>query len=291
MNSLKSHFIFTKSERNGILLLVLLIVGLLSFYHFFEFETTTVLDVNSPEIIAFQKEMDSLKLAELEARKPKPYPFNPNFITDFRAYTLGMSPAEFDRLKNFRSKDKWINSKADFKMVTMVSDSLLTQISPFFKFPDWINNPKPKRKVYTNSFLEKSYTEKIDLNIASAVLLQEVSGVGPALGNRIIVYRKKIGSFSNDIQLHSVWGLRPDVIERILNLFTVKTPRIIIKMNINTASASDIATVPGISFDLAKRIWEFIRLREGVEDFSELEKIEGLSKDKLQLIQLYLSVE
>ncbi len=117
MNTLKSHFIFTKSERNGILLLVLLIVGVLSFYHFFEFETTTVLDVSSSEMIAFQKEMDSLKLAELETRKPKRYPFNPNFITDFKAYTLGMSPAEFDRLKYFRSKDKWINSKADFKKV------------------------------------------------------------------------------------------------------------------------------------------------------------------------------
>ena len=47
----------------------------------------------------------------------------------------------------------------------------------------------------------------------------------------------------------------------------------------------------GVSFDLAKQIWEFVKLRDGVAAFSELEKIEGLSKGKLQLIQLYLSIE
>lgn len=291
MNSLKSHFVFNRSQRSGILLLVLLIVGLLSFYHFFEFETDAVLDVSSAEVIAFQKEMDSLQIVEIESRKPKRYPFNPNFITDFKAYTLGMSSTELDRLKTFRSKNKWINSRADFKKVTKVSDSLLVEISPLFKFPEWITNPKPKRKTYTNSFSEKPFAQKIDLNIASEAQLQEVSGIGEALSKRIVVYREKLGGFSSDIQLNRVWGLRPDVVKRTLNLFTVKTPVHIVKININRASASDIATIPGISFDRAKRIWEFVRLREGIDSFSELEKIEGLSQGKLQLIQLYLSVE
>lgn len=291
MNSIKSHFVFNRSQRNGILLLVLLILSLLGFYHLFEFEKEAVLDISSSEIIAFQNEMDSLRLAEIESRKPKRYPFNPNFITDYKAYTLGMSPTEFDRLKAFRSKDKWVNSTSDFKRVTKVSDSLLADISPFFKFPEWITNPKPKRKSYTNSFSEKSYAQKIDLNLASEIQLQEVSGIGPALSKRIVDYREKIGGFANDIQLQSVWGLRPDVIERTLNLFAVKTPVQIVKMNIHEASASDIATIPGVSFDLAKRIWEFVKLREGAVNFQELEKIEGLSTGKLQLIQLYLSVE
>ncbi len=291
MNSLKSHFVFNRGQRNGILFLVLLTLGLLSFYHFFEFDTDVVLDVSSLEIIAFQKEMDSLRTTEIESRKPKRYPFNPNFITDFKAYTLGMSPAEFDRLKAFRNKNKWINSTSDFKKVTKVSDSLIAEISPLFKFPEWITNPRPKRKVYTNNFSEKPFAEKIDLNIATETQLQEVSGIGVTLSKRIVDYREKLGGFSKDIQLNSVWGLRRDVIERTLNLFTVKTPKEIVKMNINKVSASDIATIPGVSFDLAKRVWEFVKLREGAVSFSELEKIEGLSKGKLQLIQLYLSVE
>jgi DNA uptake protein ComE-like DNA-binding protein len=81
------------------------------------------------------------------------------------------------------------------------------------------------------------------------------------------------------------------VVNRVLNEFTVKTPKEIIKMNLNKISASDIATVPGISFDLAKRIWEFRILNETIVNFSELKNIEGLTERKLQGIQLYLKLE
>ena len=62
-------------------------------------------------------------------------------------------------------------------------------------------------------------------------------------------------------------------------------------MNLNSISASDIATIPSISFDLAKRIWEYRILNEQIESFSQLQNIEGLTKRKLQGIQLYLKIE
>ena len=146
MNSLKSHFAFNRSQRSGILLLSLFILILFGIYHFVDFFEPSSFDTSSPEIVAIQQELDSITKAELEIKKPKIFPFNPNFITDYKAYTLGLSTEEYDRLKNFRSKDKWINSVADFKRVTQVSDSVLAQISPYFKFPDWVTNPKPKKK-------------------------------------------------------------------------------------------------------------------------------------------------
>jgi DNA uptake protein ComE-like DNA-binding protein len=296
MTSLKSHFVFNRSQRGGILLLVLFITGLLLVYHFYDFSEDDVLDVSSSEVMALQKELDSLSLAETEERKPKQYPFNPNYITDFKAYTLGMSSEEFDRLKDFRSRDRWINSVSDFKKVTGISDSLLNEISPLFKFPKWVTNPKPKFNNYKQDydqkgFSEKSYAQKIDLNFATREQLEEVSGIGEALSKRIILYREKLGGFSSDVQLSGIWGMNEEVVKRTLNLFTVKTPKEINKMNINSASASDIATIPGISFDLAKEIWEFRKLRDRIDSFSELEKIESLSTIKLKLIQLYLYIE
>ncbi|RMA56708.1 ComEA family DNA-binding protein [Ulvibacter antarcticus] len=296
MKNLKSHLIFNRSQRGGILLLVSLILALISIYHLYDFSSEDILDISSSEIVLLRKELDSLEIAEIEARKPKRYPFNPNFVTDYKAYTLGMSPEEFDRLKHFRSNNNWINSIADFKRVTQVSDSLLADISPYFKFPDWVTNPKPKRNSYKSKSIEKGFVDlafdqKTDLNNATSEELQKVSGIGVALSSRIIAYRDKIGGFSNDIQLYSVWGLNESVVKRTLHLFAVKTPKEITKMDINSASASDIATIPGISFDLAKEIWEAIRLRERIESFSELEKIDKLSPLKLRLIQLYLSID
>ncbi|MCW8982280.1 MAG: helix-hairpin-helix domain-containing protein [Altibacter sp.] len=288
---LRSHFTFSKQERSGILLLVSLIVGVMAAYYFIDTSETSHLDVSSAKIIQLQEELDSLRAVELERRKPKQYPFNPNFITDHKAYVLGMTPTEFDRLKLFREQDQWINSAADFQRVTKVSDSLLAVLQPYFKFPDWVTNPKPsyaKKKTYNTPI---SYAEKIDLNVATAAELREVHGIGEALSKRIVSHREKLGGFAGDIELYNVYGLDNMVIRRVLDQFTVKTPRSFAKMNINTASASDIATIPGISFELAKRIWEYRELREQISDFSELEKIEGLSNQKLQLIQLYLSVD
>lgn len=291
MNSLKSHFAFNRSQRSGILLLSLFILILLGIYHFVDFSETSSFDTSSPEIVAIQQELDSITKAELENKKPKIFPFNPNFITDYKAYTLGLSTEEYDRLKNFRSKDKWINSVADFKRVTQVSDSVLAQISPYFKFPDWVTNPKPKKKSYSNFTAEKPYAQKIDLNTATKEQLQQVSGIGEAYSDRIVKYRNKLGGFTDDVQLYNVYGLDAAVVKRALKQFTVKTPREIEKMNINTASASDIATIPSISFELAKKIWEFRKLRERLENITELQKLEGLSQSKLQLIQLYLYAE
>jgi DNA uptake protein ComE-like DNA-binding protein len=292
---LKSHFTFSKQQRSGILLLLLLIISLLCVYWFIDFSEENTFDTSSTEIVSIQKELDSLQLVEIENRKPKKYPFNPNFITDYKGYVLGMSNEEIDRLLQYRKEDKWINSVADFKRVTGVSDSLLNELSPYFKFPEWVTNPKTKSnfKDYKSEkgFAEKPFAQKTDLNKATEEQLQQVSGIGEALSKRIVSDREKVGGFSNDIELNSVYGLNPEVVQRILNLFTVKTPREITKINVNKASASDIATIPGISFEMAKKIWEFRRLREKINNIQELDKIEGMTERKLQLIQLYLSVE
>ena len=291
MEKIKSHFVFNKSQRNGILLLLFFISGYLVINYYVDFSKENLLDINSKEVIAIQKELDSLRTIEVESKKSKVFPFNPNFLTDFKGYTLGMSTEEIDRLLAFRKENKWINSVEDFKKVTKVSDSLLNKISPYFKFPDWVTNPKLKNKYVKKRFKEKKFTQKIDLNLATQGQLEGVNGIGKAFSKRIIEYRNKLGGFTNDIQLYQVYGLDFQVANSILKEFTVKTPKKIIKMALNSISASDIATVPSISFDIAKRIWEYRILNEGIKSFSELDNIEGLTKRKLQGIQLYLKLE
>ena len=291
MDKIKSFFVFNSSQRNGILFLLLLVLGFAVINNYIDFTAENLLDINSKEVLAVQKELDSIRILLTESNQTKIYPFNPNFITDFKGYKLGMSSEEIDRLLDYRKQNKWINSKEDFKKVTKVTDSFLDQISSYFKFPDWISNPKPKYSDWRKGFKEKTFDQKIDLNSATQLELKKVNGIGEALSKRIIDYRDKLGGFTNDIQLYEVYGLDYQLIDKVRNDFTVKTSKEIIKMNLNKISASDIATVPGISFELAKRIWEFRILNEGIVDFIELKKIEGLTERKLQVIQLYLKLE
>lgn len=290
MASLKSHFRFSRKQRIGILLLVLLIVVLQGIYFFSDFSREPVMDINNTEIERKQKIIDSLKEEALEERKPKIYPFNPNFITEYRAYTLGLSPSELKKIQDFRAADKWINSAADFKAVTGVSDTLLAEISPYFQFPEWVTNPRPKtgNKSFYN---EKTFQQKKDLNLATAEELQEINGIGETLSQRIIKFRDRLKGFQVDEQLHDVYGLEYSVVKRIQAEFTVKEKPPVEKININKASASDLATLPFITFNMAREIVDYRYLHEGFTNLEELQKIAGFPAEKIDRFALYLTID
>lgn len=289
---MKSHFQFSNQQRNGIFLLVAIIVIAQCVYFFVDFSNEDDTVVDEPELELFRKEIDSLRMVELENSKPKIYPFNPNYITDYKGYTLGMTNEEIDRLHAFREENQWVNSAKQFQEVTGVSDSLLDQISPYFKFPDWVTNPKPKKQynnTYSDSKTPKTFAQKIDLNQATATQLQKVYGVGEKLSERIITYREKFnGGFIADVQLAEVWGLNPEVIERITNDFTVKTPRPITMYNLNSATRDELVKIQYIDYEIANNIIEERTLREGFKTLDELTKVEDFPVSKIEIIKLYL---
>lgn len=287
----KSHFKFTNGQRNGIFLLLLIIIVIQCAYLFLDASPQDI-SINKTELAKFQNEIDSLKLIEVENNQPKIFPFNPNYITDYKGYTLGMSSEEINRLHVFREQNKWINSTSEFQQVTKVSDSLLNTISPYFKFPEWVTNPKPKTNFNYKNTTPKTFNQKIDLNTATALQLQRVNGIGEKLSERVIKFRNKFkGGFIADVQLQDVYGVSPEVLERVLNEFTVKTPRLIDVINLNDATIEQLVTIQHIDYELAYEIINQRTLREGYKSFDELLKVKGFPIDKLEIIKLYLKLQ
>lgn len=284
---MKSHFVFSKSERNGIFLLVTIILVLQLAYWLIPFPKD-IAPKDTPELVRFQQKVDSLKQLKIKENTPKQYPFNPNFITDYKGYTLGMSTQEIDRLLAYRKQNKWVNSKKDFQDVTKVSDSLLNTFSHLFKFPDFITNPK-KKKVFDKD-RKLSYKDKIDLNKATALQLQEVYGIGPYYSEKIIGYRTKLNGFSDNVQLKDVYGLEPNVINNILKKFTVKTPVNIKKININTAKVTDLSELPNLNYEIARQIIKYRELNGEFNDINQLKSIAEFPIEKFDRIQLYLTL-
>ncbi|NNK60946.1 MAG: helix-hairpin-helix domain-containing protein [Flavobacteriaceae bacterium] len=289
---MKSHLKFTKSQQRGVFFLILLVVILQGIYFYIDFSTEKA-SINIAQLEDFQQEVDSLRAVEIEKNKPKVFPFNPNYITDHKGYTLGMSIEEIDRLHAYRGKNKWVNSAKDFQQVTKVSDSLLAIISPFFKFPEWVTNPKPLSKTFSFKKDRKlSYDQKTDLNKATVDELQKVNGIGKTLSERIIKYRNKfVGGFISDIQLNDVYGLTPEVVERTKDQFTVKTPRQIQKLALNKASIEELVTIQHIDYDLAFEIVDQRTLRNGFKSIDELTKVKDFPGNKIEIIRLYLTLD
>ena len=289
----KSHVSFTKKQRSGIFLLLFLLLIIQCIYFFFDFSSED-LDSSTQDISVFQAEVDSLHKAKQVASKPVIFPFNPNYITDFKGYSLGMSTTEIDRLHAFREANKWVNTVKDFQKVTKVSDSLLAEISPYFKFPDWVTNPKSKTNdinSYSNNSTPKTFAQKQDLNTASASQLKRVYGIGEKLSERIVAYRTKYGDFIADVQLQEVYGLSSEVIERALNDFTVKTAKPITKISINDATIDQLVTIKYIDYEIAHNIIEQRTLREGFKSFDELTKVKDFPVKKSEIIRLYLTLD
>ncbi|TPV35522.1 helix-hairpin-helix domain-containing protein [Paucihalobacter ruber] len=296
MNNFKSHFVFSRKQRSGIFLLILIIVSL-QLLILNTNNNVRKVEINPSLVAKYDAQIDSLKQVKINESQPTIYPFNPNFITDYKGYTLGMTTAEIDRLLQFRANDKWVNSAKEFQNVTLISDSLLDIISPFFKFPEWVSNSYRHQGQLNNDYSKKfsddpkPTEQKIDLNKATAAQLQRVYGIGEKLSQRIIEYRDiQPDGFIADIQLTEVYGITTELAEKITNHFTVKTPAQINKINLNSAKVEELVTIKYIDYEVAYNIIETRTLRDGFQSLDELTKVKDFPIHKLEIIKLYLTL-
>ena len=283
----KSFLTYSKSQKIGVLLLFAVIIMLQGIYFFYNFETPKTNEKAKQSWLANQSSIDSLKLLKSDY-KPKIYPFNPNFITDFKGYKLGMKVEEIDRLLAFRKTDKYVNSPEDFQAVTKISDSLLRSISPYFKFPDWVKNKKKAFQHYEKKdFSKKEKIIVLDINAATKEDLMKIYGIGDKISDRILEQKEKYGAFLSMEQMQEIWGLSPEVIEKLNQSFIVKSTANAKKIKINTATVKELSQFPFFRYQLAKDIVIY-RSMNGDIKVEDLTKIKGFPTDKIGIIALYL---
>ncbi len=293
MNFMKSHFWYTKRQRNGILFLTGILVLMQFLLHFSDFTRGHFQQEDDKTFAILQKRLDSMKKAEMDSTRSKIYPFNPNFITDFKAYQLGLSIEEADRLFRYRKQGKYINSADEFQELTLANDSLMKIISPHFKFPEWTRkNWKPEtRATSQNPATDKSHTEIKDLNLVTAQELTQIDGVDERLAKRIVAYRTKLKGFFYEAQLFEVYYLKKEVGRRILEKYEILQRPRIDKTNINTASFKEILKIPYLDYELTRKIFEYKKENLEFSDLEELKKIDSFPLDKFDRITVYLSAQ
>lgn len=294
MKFLKPHYWYNKRQQSGVLFLLIVIILLQLVVVFSKHSVTeTSFNYNTSEMITFQAKLDSLHKVTVAKRKFKIYPFNPNYISDYKGYQLGMSISEIDRLHAYRKQRKFINSAKEFQNVTKVSDSLLGVISPFFKFPDWVLK-KEQRRVFNAVKTQESITRKLStkkLNKATQKDFETIKGVGEILAKRIVAYRGKLQGFTYTSQLYEVWGLKKEIAETILKEFKIVEQPVVLKLNINTATFKQVLKVPYIDYKLCKKIFEYRDEVAELQDISELTNIKDFPIEKYDRIILYLEAK
>lgn len=296
MRPYRFFFNFTKSQRAGIFALFIVICIIQASYFIItsrNWESPEEVAAEEQQWLALQEDIDKLK-SESSEKQFTIYPFNPNFISDHKGYTLGMTTAEIDRLHKFREKGSYINTVKDFQEVTKVSDSLLAVISPYFKFPDWATekqsptkHPDDKNEIFSKS-LKKNAVALLDINQAIEEELDEVYGIGPVFAKKILRRRAQLGGFVSMEQMEDFKEFSPEAIAGLKKSFTVvKTPGVI-KININTASLNQLSYFPYFNKSIARAIITHRSMKGKIVNIEELLEINDFPVEKVKIITLYL---
>lgn len=267
----------TKVERGGFFMLLLFLATLI----IVEIQPTTeihgLIDFDSDQVKSWQLVYDSI-VDEQNLRSKKIFPFNPNFISPAKADRLAMSAEELKQFQVYRQSGKWINSLEEFQRVTGVTNSWMKEYSELFRFPEFSKN-----KAAAISTAE----EKIPFSHADIHQLMNVKGVGSAMAERIIRARDKWGGIGYEPELMMIYGITPAIKQSLLQSFSYDQKSIKVR-NINKLNSSDLTEIPGINFSLAKIIWAFVRLRQGLSKLEELLLLDEIEPRLFEVIQLYL---
>nr|WP_202964196.1 helix-hairpin-helix domain-containing protein [Nonlabens ulvanivorans] len=174
---------------------------------------------------------------------------------------------ELDKLHRFRESNKWVNSKQEFQRVTGVSDQWLDSISPYFKFPEWVTNPK--RNNAFKSFKERKIIAK-DINFATQDELKAVYGIGPALSGRIIKEREFLKGFIDISQVRGVYGLTDSTMLQVQKHFYVTKSAAYNKKALNTATRDELLSIPYFNDYLVNELIKQRKLRDGFESWDKV---------------------
>ncbi|OYX85346.1 MAG: hypothetical protein B7Y83_05070 [Flavobacteriales bacterium 32-34-25] len=288
----KSYFQFSKEQQRGILGLFLIIIAIQMVSFFVDFKNSPKINLEEQKWLALNSEINALENQQNQ-HSFKSYPFNPNFITDYKGYQLGMSVAELDKLQAFRKENKYVNSAKEFQAVTGVSDSLLAVMAPYFKFPDWVKNKSmAKSAVFSNKnpayFSKKEKLIVKDINLATQEDLIKINGIGDGISKRILKFKESLGGFVSMEQMKDVWGLSPEVIEQLNANFKVGALPGFKKIDINNASVKELALFPYFRYNLAREIVIYRSMNGDIKNASDLTKIKGMSIENANIIALYL---
>ena len=278
---------WTRQQKRGVLGLVCCCILLQVAYFVIDIPSPTIA-FSQENLIAFQQRIDSLKAQE-KAKQYTISPFSPNFISDYKAYILGISAQELSRLQVFRETGKYVNSAKEFQEVTGVSDSLLATIAPLFKFPDWVSKKKDG-SFYSYDNKTSAKIVKKDLNTATVEDLLPIRGIGEKLSERILKYRERLGGFSSKKQLGEVYGLSEEVITEVWKYFDLLSPAQITKIDLNLASKKELSKVPYLNYKEVEALLIFRSEQGNLSSLKDLQAI-GFSQEKIEQLSWYLKAE
>lgn len=296
---LKQYFTFNNRERNGIIILlsiiILLIISiqLVPFlvkpppvdFNYIQEQVKQLQDLHTIDTSGEQLTLSSLEIDHtvVSEKEEQLFNFNPNTVTPDELKQLGFSERLIHTLSNYRSKGGHFYKKEDLKKIYGLKETLYQTLEPYIlldstqRFSPLTVYPEQSREVYP----ERS--RRTELNTVDSIALVKLRGVGPSFAHRIISYRKKLGGFYKMEQLREVYGLDSSMYTLVSQQLVLDPERLAL-ININKASVDELRKHPYIKSNIANLIVNYR------DQHGSYENIDNIKRLHLVTDELYLKL-
>jgi competence protein ComEA len=203
--------------------------------------------------LTFSNNRSKQKVASISKnRNDSLFNFNPNSVSEYELESLGLSSGQAKTLINFKQKGGKFYKKEDLKKIYSISDELYNKLEPYISIER-----------------DENEISIIELNSATKEQLKKIRGIGEKTAERLIVYRTKLGGYSNLNQLDDVYGLDSTIKNNKTTYFIINT-EVLSKIRINNVTFKELLYHPYCDYNTTKKI---INYREMHGDFISIEQI------------------
>ncbi len=310
----KNPFIFSKKDRTGILVLLVVIVAIfISAKYIYPLiikdEPVAIADISTATDSLLAKQKDENKKSNAftdynadegyQAYSKKTYNntftgtmfyFDPNTLDAAGWQRLGIKDKTIASMQKYLSKGGRFKEPDDLRKVWGLRDDEKERLIPYVRItaiaqPTYTNNYTP----YEKKPYEKKVIAPVDINAGDSAAFDALPGIGGGYSRRIINFRNRLGGFYKVEQIAETFGLPDSVFQKIKPLLKI-SGNDVKKINVNTAKEEELKAHPYIRWQLAKVITEYKKQHGDFKTLQDLKKIMTIDEETYNKISPYLII-
>ncbi len=303
---------YTKKERNGILVLLSLIILFLLLPYCYPY----LINRKKYDYREFEKSIASLETIDKDSgngfekrtgknyypSSQKDYPrtsskgelfyFDPNTATIADWKRLGLRDKTIATIQNYLSKGGKFYKKEDIGKIWGLHQDEVDRLMPYVQIQSTGKTVySPEKEYEKKEYKKPTYSSTIiDINSADTAAFIALPGIGSKLSQRIINFRDKLGGFYKVEQIGETFGLPDSTFQKIKISFKIATTDIR-KININTASVDEMKSHPYIRYALANAIAQYRTQHGKYNTVADIKKIMTVTNEVFDKLAPYLAVD
>jgi competence protein ComEA len=312
---IKDYLTFSKKERTGVVLLLLLIAFVFSMSYWWPQKPS--IPVAEKKLKQLSAQLDSLNTPPQKKNYTKQtytdedavrtsyydapgnaslFYFNPNTLNAGGWKQLGLRDKTIQTILKYRSKGGRFKTPQDLGKIYGLRPEELNRILPYVKMDKEpvpsINYREDDGDKNTITNYNKPYTaaiKTVDINTSDTTAFIALPGIGSKLASRIINFRNKLGGFYAVEQVAETYGLPDSTFQRIKSFLQLGN-NAVHQFSVNTDDAKTLQQHPYIKWNIANAIVQYRQQHGAFKNLDELEQIAIISAEQLKKMKPYLKL-